>query len=176
MAKSKQLKQKRAMQVAEAEAQFEEYKNFIVKEFIERFGGSYQTAENMKDIWRDSFVFRPECEQFLISKTKLFINLMGDCHTSASPCFLRVITGRISEYLSRYICKKGISRNDCVNQLRDIFFVNNHHVGQEIRRYKSEEKKAYAMKCRAKKQAAQKAAKKQEQLLQIQIFVNESVR
>ena len=72
MAKSKQLKQKRAMQVAEAEAQFEEYKNFIVKEFIERFGGSYETAENMKDIWRDSFVFRPECEQFLISKTKLF--------------------------------------------------------------------------------------------------------
>ena len=101
---------------------------------------------------------------------------MGDYRTSASPCFLRVLTSRISEYLARYICKKGISRNDCVNQLRDIFFVNNHHVGHEIRRYKSEEKKAYAIKCRAKKQVAQKAAKKQEQLLQIQIFVNESVR
>lgn len=68
MAKSKQLKQKRALQVTEAETQFEAYKDFIVKEFIEKFGGSYQTAENQKEIWRDNFIYSPECEQFLISK------------------------------------------------------------------------------------------------------------
>lgn len=183
MAKSEQLKQKRAKQVAEAEAQFEVYKNFIAKEFIEKFGGSYQTAENMKDIWRDTFVFRPECEQFLISKTKLFIMLMGTPSSSAGPCFLRVITGKISEYLSRYICKKGISHNDCIQQLRDIFFVKNFHVEQEIKRYKSEENKAYAMNHKKKTSEAAKNGvnktavhKKCKQFIRVKIYVKEFSR
>ena len=101
MAKSEKLKQKREKQVAAAKATFEEYKDYIVQTFIETFGGSYQTAENMKDIWRDSFIFRPECERFLLRKTKMLLSSVMRSVTASFPLILlREYTGKeLEEYL-----------------------------------------------------------------------------
>ena len=138
MPKSEKLKQRRAMQVAAAKLQFEAYKEFIVKEFVEKFGGSYQTPETMKDIWRDSFIFRPECEKFLLKKTQIFLLLLEDKQINRSPCFLRTLIGLIAEYLSKYICKKGISRNTCTQQLINILFTNNCLVQKKTKNYQKE--------------------------------------
>lgn len=135
MAKSKKLKEVRAQQMAAAEVQFEAYKDFIVEKFIEKFGGSYQTAETMRNTWRDTFVFRPEYEAFLLSKTRMFLLLLEDTQSNKSPCFLRTLTGLISQYLSKYICKKGISSNDCTQQLMKILFTNNTMVQNKIKNY-----------------------------------------
>jgi len=135
MAKSEKLKQKHEEQVAAAEAEFEAYKDFIVEKFIDAFGGSYQTAKNMKDVWRDSFIFRPECEKFLIKHTKIFLFFLDDKHINRSPCFLRTLIGKISEYLSKYICKKNISRNTCTQQLIKIFFTNDSFIQNKIKKY-----------------------------------------
>jgi len=138
MAKSEKLKQKRAAQVDAAHAQFEEYKDYIVQEFIDAFGGSYQTAANMKDVWRDSFIFRPECEKFLLKKTKMFLFFLDNKHINKSPCFLRTLIGKISEYLSKYICKKGISRNTCTQQLIKLLFTDDSYTQNKIKSYQRE--------------------------------------
>ena len=138
MATSKKLKQKHAAQAAAAQVQFENYKDFIVKELVEKFGGSYQTAETMKDVWRDSFIFHPECEKFLITKTQMFLFLLEDKHNNKSPCFLKTLIGLISEYLAKYICKKGISRNDCTQQLIKVLFTDNRFIQNKLKSYQKE--------------------------------------
>ena len=142
MAMSKRLKQLHAKQVAAAETQFEAYKNFIVQEFIDKFGGSYQTSSGMMDIWRNAFVFRPECEDFLMEKTKMFLFLLDNNHDHKSPHFLKSLIGKISEYLSVYICKKGVKRNTCTQQIKQILFDKNRYIQMMLRHYQSESNKA----------------------------------
>lgn len=189
MAKSEKLKQKREKQVAAAKATFEEYKDYIVQTFIETFGGSYQTAENMKDIWRDSFIFRPECERFLLRKTKMFLLLLDDKHINRSPCFLRTLIGKISEYLSRYICKKGISRNTCTQQLIKVFFNDNALVQKKIKSYqreiavsrKQKQPKRNRIPQRSRREKVAEAVceatkKKAQKVLKLKIYVSELVK
>ena len=168
MAKSEKLKQKHMQQIAAATAEFETYKDFIVKEFVEKFGGSYQNANSMKDVWRTAFVYTPECEKFLIKKTLFYIYMLGTSKNSNSPCFLRVLTSKISEYLSYYICKKGVSNHICAQQLRVVFFVDNQHVKQEIKMYQEAEnkkqKKNVFFKKTSEKKVSEPESNKEEQI------------
>lgn len=136
MPMSKNLKKKRAAQAAAAREQFELYKQYIVKELVEAFGGSYQNAESMKDVWRTAFVYTPECEKFLIKKTNLFVFLMsGENRTTQGPVFFKNLIGLISEYLSVYISKKGMARNDCTKELNERLFDKNTHIQSTIKNY-----------------------------------------
>ena len=99
MAQSESLKKQHAIQIAIAEAHFEAYKNFIVKEFVDKFGGSYQTAQGMKDIWREAFIYTSKCEKFLIEKTIIFLGCMLSTNSrhSQSPTFFKTLIGKISD-------------------------------------------------------------------------------
>lgn len=151
MAQPEKLKQKHAQQVTAAHIQFENYKDEIIKKVVEEFAGSYQTTNDLKKIWRERLEYHPEREKFLLSKTNLFLLLLDDKHTYKSPCFLRTLVGLISDYLSRYICKKGISRNACTQELVKKLFTDNRVIQNKIKDYQKENA------CYSKKQRKQKA-------------------
>ncbi|MBR5354560.1 MAG: hypothetical protein IK122_00350 [Alphaproteobacteria bacterium] len=158
MAQSKNVKQMHARQVVLAEEQFEAYKDFIVKEFVDKFGGSYQTAEGLKKVWRSVFIYTQKCENFLIEKTVIFLGcaLSSKNRDFQSPTFFKNLIGKISEYLAVYIEKKGEPRNACSQRLRDIF-TKNGHVQSRTKEYVNQNQKAWA-----KKQKAQKKFNKKE--------------
>lgn len=187
MAKPQKTKQMHANQIAAAQIQFENYKDFIVQEFVDKFGGSYQTAEGMKGIWRNAFVYRPECEKFLIEKTKMFLFLLENNHDNKSPYFLRNLVSAICDYLSVYVCKKGIKRNDCVHQLRQVLLFKNTYVQSQINKYHDENRATMKQKhATTKTKAKQKVAKKEDiqkkyhkykiQIITLGIYVNEETR
>ena len=152
MAMTEALKQNRADQVVAAREQFELYKDYIVKEFVDKFGGSYQNAESMKNIWRTAFVYTPKCEKFLIEKTSHFILLMsGQNRKTQGPVFFKNLIGLISEYLAVYISKKGISRNDCTKALIEKLFDRNDYVQSKIKVYTRQNEKAWGLKQKEKR-------------------------
>lgn len=156
MAKSERIKKLHATQRIAAQEQFESYKDFIVKEFVDAFGSSYQTADSVKDNWRNDFVFNAKCEKFLLDKTNLFLRLLPCEHNYQSPNFLRNLTSAISEYLSKYICQKGIKRNDCTRQLIQFFFTDNSYIQSQIKSYHKQNQEDDKQKARtesAKKKA-----------------------
>ncbi len=136
MAQTKKCKQMHTEQVAAAQEMFESYKKFIVEEFVDKFGGSYETASNLPADWRTYYSYKPECEEFLIERTKTFIHVAPSVDRKyKSPTFLRNLTSFISEYLSTYIAKKGWKRNDCTKYLQELLFSKNQHVQKETQRY-----------------------------------------
>ncbi len=145
MPKSEICKKRHAHQIVAAETEFERYKVFITNEFIEKFGGSYQNPKEMKDIWCKSFKYSPECEVFLIKKTKLFIGLLEDCIDKRSPVFFKNFIAKVCEYLAPYISKKGISHNECKHQLRETLLVKNRYVQSLLNGYSDEVQHADAL-------------------------------
>lgn len=136
MAQTEQCKQMHAEQVFAAQEMFKSYKKFIIEEFVSKFGGSYETVSNLPTDWRTYYEYKPECEEFLIEKTKTFIHVAPSVDRKyKSPTFLRNLTSLISEYLSSYIAKKGWKRNDCTKYLQEILFDKNRHVQIETQRY-----------------------------------------
>ena len=182
MAQSKKCKQMHAEQLAAAQEMFELYTKFIIEEFVSKFGKSYETSkyflekekekrESRKDknaskeskkidTWQAHYDYKPECEEFLIDKTKTFIHIGPSVDRKyQSPTFLRNLTSLISEYLSSYIAKKGLDRNECTKYLQGILFNNNRHVQLETERYVSQNNREWGLKQKEKHQ--QQEAKKQ---------------
>ena len=173
---SKKLKQKRAAQASVARGQFELYKEYIVRELVENFGGSYQTPESMKNIWRTAFVYKPECEKFLIKKTNLFIFLMsGENNTTQGPVFFKTLINLISEYLAAYISKKGVPYDDCTKELTKYFFDKNSHVQSTIKNYIAEKQKIWIAK-QKEEHARKEIQKKHRKLIAFKISIEEFIR
>jgi len=178
MAQSKNAKQLHAKQVALAEEQFETYKDFIIKEFVDKFGGSYQTAEGLKKIWRNVFIYTPKCENFLIEKTVIFLGcaLSSKNRDFQSPVFFRTLIGKISEYLAVYIEKKGEPRNACSQRLRDIL-TKSGHVQSRTKEYVKQNQKKWASKQKKQeKQASEKSHRNQTILIYQEIYIKGAQR
>ncbi len=159
MAQSEKLKQMHAEQVAAAQKMFKAYKTFIAEEFILAFGGSYETTYNLPQDWRTYYAYKPECEEFLIDKTKTFIHAYPSTgRIYQSPVFLKNLTSLISEYLSVYVAKKGWDRNTCTKYLKEILFNKNPHVQLETRRYTKENERAFGL--QQKKRREQESKRK----------------
>ena len=155
MAQTKKIINMHAEQVAEAVQIFETYKQFITEQFIARFGNSYDTPESLPCDWRDYYEYVPYCEEKLIDITKTFIHAYPSSERKyQSPAFLRTLTGLISEYLSKYVAKKGCSRNTCTQYLKEILFKNNRHVQLEINRYTKANNRAWGLKQKKKREEA----------------------
>ena len=152
MAQSESLKKQHATQVAIAEAQFEAYKNFIVKEFVDKFGGSYQTTKGMKNVWREAFIYTPECEKFLTEKTLVFIGceLSTNNRRFQSPTFFKTLIGKISDYLSAYVAKKGTPKNTCKKYLCELLLKSG-PVQSRIKEYVKQNQRAWAKRQNKKK-------------------------
>lgn len=126
MSKPEKLKKLHSVQNEFAQKQFEQYKLFITKEFIEAFGGSYQTAEQIQDSWRKEFEYSAEREEFLQFKTRVFIRMqpIQDGITN-SPRYLKHLLHHICDYLSVFVNKKnaGLNRNVCTNELYETLYA-----------------------------------------------------
>ena len=66
------------------------YIEFINKEVIEHYGKSYMTPENTRNKWRNEIEPSAQTEEFLISKSKLFLDMMDSRDSkSTNPAFLK---------------------------------------------------------------------------------------
>lgn len=145
MAKSEQLKKLHAQQVALAEKTFESYKIQIVKDFIDAFGRSYQTPEQFKDNWYQEFEYTQKCEEFLKSKSKLFLILLPTDNASYdSPKFFKNLIAKICAYLAKYTQKKNKDLSVCYHELFEDLFTNNPYIQNRIKQYNRQYQKTMA--------------------------------
>ncbi len=154
MALSEKLKKMHAQQVAFAEQQFEAYKDWIVNEFVNEFGGSYQTAEGMKDVWRKTFEYAPECESFLEFKTRIFIRMLPDQENiTNTPVFLKNFIRLVADYLSVYVSRKNsdIKHNDCANELFDRLYRA--YANRVVKNYNKQKNLEWGLQQKAKREA-----------------------
>lgn len=154
MAQSQKVVQKHDNQRALAVLEFSNYVNFIVDEIIKEYGKSYQRAEDIKDNWRNILEYSPECEEFLIKKSKFFLRLFPTQNRDfQSPVFLKGIIGLISEYLSIYSARKGVkNRNICTAEIRDKLYSDNPHVNIEINRYVKRNEREWGLQQKRKRE------------------------
>lgn len=176
MAKTNKLKQLHNDQVELAKKTFEQYKNVIVEEFVEEFGGSYQTASQVKDSWRTIFKYEPECEDFLKFRTRIFLRMLpfGE-QTYRNPRFLRILVQMICDYLSVYIVRKdaNLKRNEVTAALYESLFNHNPCIQNTKRSFIRETERAWGLAQKEKREAKEKKEKEQEQrMARIQNDIN----
>ena len=161
MAQSKKLVKQHNIQCALAEQEFAQYIDYIAESIITKYGKSYQRAEDIKDNWRKTVEYSPECEEFLITKSKHFLRLFPiTSRDYKSPVFLRSIIGLISEYLSVYSARKGVTnRNICTAEIRNKLYSDNPHVNLEMNRYIRQNERTWGL--QQKQKRARIKAKKQ---------------
>jgi len=91
-----------------ATEQFALYKEYIVGEFIHKFGGSYQMPEQHMKTWRKKFDWTQEREDFIKEKTNFFICLLPSEKRIIyrNPIFFKTLMYFICNYLAVYTCRK----------------------------------------------------------------------
>ena len=154
MAQSKKVIKKHDEQHDLAASEFSNYVDYIVDEIIKKYGKSYQRAEDIKDNWRKTLEYFPECEEFLITKSKHFLRLFPiTSRDYKSPVFLRSIIGLICEYLSVYSARKGVTnRNICTAEIRNKLYTDNPHVNLEMNRYIRQNERTWGLQQKRKRE------------------------
>lgn len=99
-----------------------QYIEFIAKEVIAQFGGSYQNYQTCGKSWRQKMDYNVRTERFIMDKTRVFLRLL-DIHDLGNLNAMYKVCYNISEHLSKYIAKKSpdVSRamvtEDLLNKL-----------------------------------------------------------
>lgn len=160
-------------QAIAATEQFDQYKKFIVEEFIHKFGGSYQMPEQHMLTWRKTFDWTQEREDFIKEKTQYFIHLLpNDQNIYDGPHFFKTLMHFICNYLMIYTCRKEetlrtlapgefINRTPYQNQLLNELYINNKIINTRIAKYTAAHDKQHAK--AYKKQVKQNKKFEQEQ-------------
>ena len=162
-----------------ASEQFNIYKEFIVYEFVRKFGGSYQIPEQHAKTWRKTFDWSQEREEFLKKKTKDFLNLLPkEANIYDSPKCLRVLTLNIAEYLAVYTCRqeeKNLKPGEFPNRdaysdaLFQFLFADNKLVQYRIKKYNEHHTRIYA-KMQAKREEQKEKKQKRIKRKQLREF------
>ena len=102
------------------------YIEYIGTEVIEQFGGSYQNYQTTGKIWRQKFDYRPEIEDFLLLKSKTFLNLI-DMRAQSNFNMMYNLCGNIADHLSKYLVKKSpdLTRKQVASNVMNNIFLNN---------------------------------------------------
>lgn len=176
MAKTNNLKQLHNDQVELAKKTFAQYKDVIVEEFVEEFGGSYQTVDQVKDSWRTIFKYAPECEDFLKFRTRIFLRMLpSDEAIYRNPRFLRILVQLISDYLSVYIVRKdaNLKRNEVTAALYETLFNKNSCIQKKKNSFIREKQRAWGLAQKERREAKEREAKeKEERKAKRQSFIN----
>jgi len=161
MTKPANLKKLHAKQDNSVKEQFESYKIFITKEFIEEFGSSFQTVEEFGNTWRKDFAYSVERQDFLEFKTRFFIRMLPEKNgITNSPRYLKNLLHLISDYLSVFVNRRNpeISRNICVDELfKKLYGAHAQHVGDV---YTKQKKREWGLQQKAMRTATEKKSKK----------------
>ena len=114
------------------------YIEFIAKEVIDQFGGSYQNYETHGKVWRQQMSYNKAVGDFIMRKTALFLDLqdirdLGNLNMMYKVCY------NIAEHLSKYFVKQSpdLTRKlVTTNLLNQLFFDSNRFVRKFQKIYK----------------------------------------
>ncbi|MBR1380825.1 MAG: hypothetical protein IJ560_04565 [Alphaproteobacteria bacterium] len=101
-----------------------QYIEFIAREVIERFGGSYTTYETIGKTWRKQMPYSPKIEQFILERTKLFMNMLNLRDRGDINLMYKVSYG-ISEHTSKYLVRRSqnLTRADAATDFMKKIFL-----------------------------------------------------
>lgn len=100
------------------------YIEFIGKQVVDNFGGSYQNFETLGKVWRQNLPYSADLENFVMVKTDLFLRLLDNNEQNNFNMMYNVCYG-IAEHLSKYLIKKSpeMTRKKATQQVvNNIFF------------------------------------------------------
>lgn len=116
-----------------------QYIEFIGKEVIGEFGGSYQNYETLGRTWRQSLEYSAKIEKFLMERTKLFVCLMEE-RDRGDLNLMYKLSYSIGDYLSKYLMKEEspqITRKKATEKVvGQLFFGSARLVAKFRSRYK----------------------------------------
>jgi len=116
-----------------------EYIEFIGKEVIGEFGGSYQNYETLGKTWRQNLDYSKKVENFLMERTKLFVCLMEE-RDRVDFNLMYKLSYSIGDYLSKYLVKEKkpeITRKKVTEKVvGQLFFESDRLVAKFRNTYK----------------------------------------
>lgn len=103
---------------------------------ITKHGPSYENVTTLGKTWRTNIEYKPEIEEFLISRTRLFIRTLDTRDSnSTNPQFLRSLTNMIADYLSKYTARSSqqLTRKKAIQFLTNALYDNFNYIQTIIR-------------------------------------------
>lgn len=128
---------------AENERIMAQYRPYITKKVLDRYGTSFQNAENLGDSWRDNILYSPAVEEFLVLETRVFIRL----YTNTDNLWaIRALVKMISGYLAVFVqmAPDTGSLNRARKKLKHLLFDESDFVQHIINQKKAEYEAARA--------------------------------
>ena len=112
-----------------------EYMDFIGPEVLTTFGAPHQTYETLRRAWRYEIPYKPEIEEFLVLKTKVFLHLLPANYRNNLNIMYQ-LCNKITDHLSKYIVKKdpNLSRAEIEADLMQKIFYHNHSFINKFKR------------------------------------------
>ena len=128
---------------AENERIMARYRLYITKKVLDRYGASFQNAENLGDSWRDNILYSPDVEEFLVLETRVFIRLYTDTDNLWA---IRALVKMISGYLAVFVqmAPDTGSLNRARKKLKHLLFDESDFVQHIINQKKAEHDAARA--------------------------------
>jgi hypothetical protein len=175
MAQQKHRIDLKARQLVAAEDIFNnQYKRFIITEFVNKFGSSYksvndyfvidnQTGKIIKDTWRKDFDYSIDRETLLLEQSRVFFGLLPvDNSIYETPGFLKILASKIAEYLSSFIAKKEPNtnnRNKYTEQLIKYLYFDHQYVQNKANRITKANQRSWGLKQKAKREKEERKHK-----------------
>lgn len=79
------------------------YSRHITKLFLDKFGPSYTSAEEIHNSWRKIIPYSADAEDFLILKTRTYIRMLDPQDSnSRNLSYLKLLTKMMADYLTAY--------------------------------------------------------------------------
>ncbi len=110
---------------------FSQYITYIAQQIIiSEHAKSYMTPTESRNKWRVMIDYKPEVEEFLIQKTKVFIRLLDlRDSNSTNPVFLKSFVNLVADYLSGYTAhNKNVTRRSEVKRLTKVLWDENSYI------------------------------------------------
>lgn len=128
---------------AENERIMAQYRPYITKKVLDRYGTSFQNAENLGDSWRDNILYSPAVEEFLVLETRVFIRLYTNTDNLRA---IRALVKMISGYLAVFVqmAPDTGSLNRARKKLKHLLFDESDFVQHIINQKKAEHDAARA--------------------------------
>ena len=121
---------KKGNKMATAKQITAQYIEYIGREVVDNFGGSYQNYDTLGKVWRKNLDYTPKIEAFLMTKTKFFLRLL-DSRDQTNFNLIYKVSGNIGEHLSKYLIKKSpdVTRKSvAADVVKDIFLTSERFI------------------------------------------------
>ncbi len=114
-----------------AQKLFSEYTQEITRMFLEEFGPSYATQNEVRNTWRHNVAYSEAAQKFLIMQTLVFLRLLNTTNENGHNLqFLEKLTKLMADYLSAYTMRDPdiSTRKQAQKKLQKQLFEESSHV------------------------------------------------